>query len=121
MKRTRTFPRALALAAALALSVAAGPARAADVQKNYDKKCRKCHGSSGAGDGPAAAALDVHPGDFTDCARMKSHSHQFLVDIIAKGGGAVGKSDQMPAHAKKLSPEEIDELATYVATRFCGE
>jgi len=107
------------IVALLTFSIAA-PAHAAPVEKVYAKKCRKCHGSSGTGDGPAAGALDVHPGNFTDCAAMKSRTHEYLVDIISKGGGAVGKSDQMPAHRKKLSPEEIDGLASYVSTHFCA-
>ncbi|MFQ5666987.1 MAG: c-type cytochrome [Candidatus Binatia bacterium] len=94
--------------------------QAAPAPANYKKFCRKCHGDNGSGNGPAAAVLDKHPGNFTDCATMKTRTHDYLTKIISKGGGAVGKSPQMPSHAKKLSAEEIEELATYVATHFCG-
>lgn len=118
--RNRGLNRRGALACAAALTVAlAASALAATPAENYAKKCRKCHGADGTGNGPAAAVLDVHPGNFTDCAKMASHDHAFLVKIITEGGKSVGKSEQMPAHKNKLSPEEIDALATYVATHFC--
>jgi len=96
-------------------------AQAASAGDNYDQLCRKCHGDDGDGTGPAAAVLDKHPGNFTDCEAMKSRTHDFLVNIVTGGGAAVGRSPQMPASGKKLSPEEIDELAKYVASNFCED
>jgi len=120
--RNRAAGRRLVLACAVVLSVAfAAAAYGATPAESYAKKCRKCHGEDGTGNGPAAAVLDVHPGNFTDCAKMASRDHDYFVKIITEGGKAVGKSEQMPAHKNKLSAEEIDALATYVATHFCPQ
>jgi cytochrome c oxidase cbb3-type subunit 3 len=99
--------------------VAYQTAYAAPPGDNYKKLCRTCHGDDGKGSGPAARVLDKQPGDFTDCQAMKAQKREFLVKIIAEGGRAVGRSAQMPASGKKLSPKEIEELADYVATHFC--
>jgi mono/diheme cytochrome c family protein len=37
----------------------------------YDDKCAACHGPQGHGDGPAAAALNPKPANFTDKAFMQ--------------------------------------------------
>ena len=62
--------RAISLAAAAAL-LAAFAARAAEPKKtpellakgkaSFEMNCASCHGPNGAGDGPAAAALDPKP------------------------------------------------------------
>jgi mono/diheme cytochrome c family protein len=93
---------------------------AAEAGENYDRYCKSCHGADGTGKGPASAILKTPPGNFADCAAMKALEHDFVLKIIAEGGGAVGKSPQMPALGKKLSPEEIKGLADYVTTHFCA-
>ena len=55
----------------------------------YDIDCAGCHGKTGKGDGPAAAALTPKPQDHTDGKVMNSLSDQYLFDIIKKGGVAV--------------------------------
>jgi mono/diheme cytochrome c family protein len=95
------------------------PAWAASVEENYTKHCSPCHGQNGSGNGPAAKVLNKHPGDFTNCDVMRAYKREFLVKIIAEGGTAVGRSSQMPASAKKLSPEEIEGLVDHIATGFC--
>ena len=104
-----------------ALNASPFAAAAEPVEKNYKKLCRPCHGDDGSGKGAAAGVLDKHPGDFTDCVAMKALTHDFLVKIISEGGAGVGRSSQMPASAKKLSTEEIGELATYISTHFCKD
>jgi mono/diheme cytochrome c family protein len=96
-------------------------APAAEAGDNYDRYCKSCHGADGSGKGPASAMLKTPSGNFADCAAMKALKREFLLKIIAEGGAAVGKSPQMPGLGKKLSPGEIEGLAVYVATHFCGD
>ncbi|MHB8383258.1 MAG: c-type cytochrome [Candidatus Binataceae bacterium] len=37
----------------------------AKAKKNYDAVCASCHGTDGAGNGPAAATLSSKPRNFT--------------------------------------------------------
>jgi mono/diheme cytochrome c family protein len=47
------------------------PAVIAAGKQTYDDKCSACHGTLGKGDGPAAAALNPKPINFTDKAFMQ--------------------------------------------------
>lgn len=77
----------------------------------YAKQCAGCHGPDGKGDGPAAAAINPKPRDFTDKAYMTALKDQYLFDLIQKGGAAVGKSPFMtPA---KLKDGEIRDVIAY--------
>jgi len=80
----------------------------------YDVNCAGCHGKTGKGDGPAAAALSPKPQDHTDGKIMNSLSDQYLFDIIKKGGAAVKKAPIMPANEKKLSDQEIWDVVAYI-------
>ena len=80
----------------------------------YDANCVGCHGATGKGDGPAAAALNPKPGDMTDAKAMKALSDKFLFDIIKDGGAAQKKSPIMPGSAKKLNDQEISDIVAYI-------
>ncbi|HXG52634.1 MAG TPA: cytochrome c [candidate division Zixibacteria bacterium] len=82
-------------------------------KKRYDASCAGCHGTSGKGDGPAAAALNPKPQDHTDGKIMNSLSDKYLFDIIKNGGAAVKKSPVMPA-SKTLTDQEIWDLVAYI-------
>jgi len=101
------------------LSIPCHAVWAASPAENFHKLCRSCHGEDGSGNGPAAKVLSKNPGNFTDCEAMKAHDKAFLVKIISEGGPAVGRSSQMPGSGKKLSAEEIEQLADYVVKNFC--
>ena len=59
--------------------------------------CSTCHGKTGRGDGPAAAALQPDLlRDYSDLAWQKSVTDEYLALAILKGGAAVGKSPLMP-------------------------
>ena len=79
----------VSLAPGLALAQTKGDAKAGKAK--YDANCVGCHGSGGKGDGPAAAALNPKPGDFTNAKAMKSLSDKFLFDIIKEGGSVAEK------------------------------
>jgi cytochrome c6 len=87
---------------------------AAEGQKLYTTYCSSCHGDKGRGDGAAGKALPIKPADHTDGKLMNSFSDEFLLNIIAKGGAAVGKSAFMPAWGGVLKESQIQDLITYM-------
>lgn len=100
------------LVPALSLAQMKGDPKAGKAK--YDVDCAGCHGKTGKGDGPAAAALTPKPQDHTDGKVMNSLSDQYLFDIIKKGGVAVKKAPIMPANEKKLSDQEIWDVIAYI-------
>lgn len=98
---------------------AAGPAWAqnpGDGKNLYMSYCATCHGDKGKGDGVAAASLPVKPRDHTNGAVMNSLTDQFLADIIAKGGGSLGKSTFMPSWRGSLDEKQIRDVVAYIRT-----
>ena len=83
-------------------------------KKLYNSYCVGCHGDQGRGDGPAAAALPVKPANHTDGTVMNQLPDKFLMEIISKGGGAVGKSPVMPAWGGALNDKQIRDIIAYV-------
>jgi len=81
-------------------------------KEKYQQLCAACHGPSGKGDGPAAAALNPKPRDYTD--KKFSMSDQAMHDVIKRGGAAVGKSPVMPAWGQALSDQDIRDVIAYI-------
>jgi cytochrome c5 len=102
-------PAAQQVATAPATPPSAAPTESADdVFKN---RCTPCHGTSGKGDGPAAAALNPKPRNYTDLVWQKSVTDDQLKKTILYGGAAVGKSAVMPSQPDLESkPEVLDGL-----------
>lgn len=95
------------------------PARAAqpDVERGKEKYrqfCAVCHGASGRGDGPAAAALNPKPRNYTDKEFVARMTDRAMFEIIKQGGAAVKKSPSMPAWGEALRDEEIHDLIAYI-------
>ena len=65
--------------------------------------CARCHGPKGAGDGPRAAQLGTVP------------SLRTSLDIKAVRWVVTNGRGEMPAHADRLSPADIDAVSQYVA------
>jgi mono/diheme cytochrome c family protein len=84
----------------------------------YDQLCVTCHGASGKGDGPAAAALNPKPGNFTDCKAMAKETDETLIKIIKDGSQSVGRSPLMPPWGTSLKDADILNLVAYVRG-FC--
>ena len=80
----------------------------------YDANCVGCHGNTGKGDGPAAAALNPKPQDYNDGKIMNALSDKYLFDIIKEGGGSLKKSAMMPAFNKKLTDQDIWDMVAYI-------
>ena len=107
-----SFGLALSLAPGLGFAQTKGDAKAGKAK--YDANCVGCHGNGGKGDGPAAAALNPKPGDFTNGKAMKALSDKFLFDIIKDGGASQKKSPIMPANGKKLNDKDISDIVAYI-------
>lgn len=54
-------------------------------QRLYKAQCATCHGSMGAGDGPAAKQLEPKPIDFTDKERARARSILALYQVTTLG------------------------------------
>ncbi len=94
----------------------------AEGQVVYDTNCQACHGESGRGDGPIAAALDPRPRDFSrDEFRFDTNddgrtgTDRDLRDVIVQGAGPFGGSHMM-APWPALSRDEVDNIIGYIRT-----
>ncbi len=83
-------------------------ARGAEVYQNY---CAACHGSLGAGDGPAAATLTPVPSNLADAAALYSRSPLDFYRRITIG--VVGTS--MPSYETTLPAEDRWAVASYAS------
>jgi hypothetical protein len=86
-------------------------AKALDI---FINRCTPCHGTAGAGDGPASASLNPKPRNFNDAAWQGSIDDVYLEKIIKFGGAAVGKSPAMPGNPDLNDPQVVAELRSVV-------
>lgn len=95
------------------------PATAAitpEVKETFKNRCAPCHGESGKGDGPGAAALTPKPRDYTNAAWQDGVKDEDIKKTIVSGGAAVGKSPIMPASPDLDGKPELDGLVAYIRT-----
>jgi mono/diheme cytochrome c family protein len=83
-------------------------------KKLYLTYCASCHGDNGKGDGPAAQSLPVKPANHTAGSVMNQFTDKFLMEIISKGGSAVGKSPMMPAWGGQFKENQLRDIVAYV-------
>lgn len=102
-------PTTTAAATATATAAAAG-----DAKSVFAMRCAACHGESGKGDGPGAAALNPKPRDYTNTEWQASVTDEQLKKTILYGGAAVGKSPAMPASTDLDGKPELDLLVQYI-------
>jgi mono/diheme cytochrome c family protein len=77
----------------------------------YENKCLMCHGADGKGKGPAAAAFNPKPADFTDAKFwQRKDVDKFITDTVENGHG------MMPAF--NLKPDEIKAIIDYLSQAF---
>lgn len=86
-----------------------------NVQTTFNTVCASCHGQSGEGNGPAGAALDPQPADFTTAEFWETRDMERIVNVITNGATAVGGSPLMVGWSASFNEEQIQELADYVA------
>ena len=73
------------------------PAARIEANQVFKTICVTCHGETGHGDGPGAAATDPKPRSFSDVEWQESVTDEHIKKVITLGGAAVGKSVQMTA------------------------
>jgi mono/diheme cytochrome c family protein len=78
--------------------------------KLYGIHCAVCHGSTGAGNGPAAGRLAPAPTSFVEVRPSQPYAEQVLTK------GILGTA--MPKWAGKLTPDERRLLALYIRTFY---
>ena len=74
----------------------------------FEKKCQRCHGKSGKGDGPDADA-DEPPDDLTDGSRASRNPDGVMFYKVWNGR----KSPKMPTFKTELSKDEVWTVVTY--------
>ena len=107
---------AFALSLALQQAPTAPPAAtsgAPDPKELFAKsKCVTCHGEEGRGDTDKGRKLKAP--DFTTAKWSEETTDKEIRDTIRKGVKNKKGKVLMPAFKTKLTPEQIEELATYV-------
>lgn len=87
---------------------------AAKGEATFKMMCVSCHGEKGDGAGPAGAALNPHPTNFTDPANSERLTDEYVYKVIKEGGAAVGRSPLMVAWGASLKDDQIRDVAAYV-------
>ena len=89
-----------------------------NAEETFVATCSPCHGTGGKGDGPAGAALDPKPANFTDAAFWATRDEAHVAKVIKEGGPSVGKSPLMAPFGGQFNDEQIAQLAAYVHGSF---
>jgi len=82
----------------------------------YEYYCALCHGATGNADGFNAFNLRTPPTRHTDPILMGTLSDTQIRQIIRDGGGALGRSPQMPPWGGVLSDREIADITAFIRT-----
>ncbi|HVW29622.1 MAG TPA: c-type cytochrome [Polyangiaceae bacterium] len=104
-KHNRPAPTAAAPAPAPTTTAVAGVNE--ESLKLFKSRCVVCHGDSGQGNGPGAAALNPKPRDYTNKEWQAAVSDDQIRAVILMGGAAVGKSPIMPANPDLQAKEDV--------------
>ncbi len=78
--------------------------------KNY---CTLCHGENGEGDGKMAKIIKNPPPFNLTLSRAPD---EYLMQIISKGGAAMGRSARMPPWGEQFSETERRSIILYIKT-----
>ncbi len=114
MKRTVLDATVIILTVALAVGIAQAAGDLAKGKATFEQICASCHGPSGKGDGPAAAALSPKPRDLTDKNYVSGLKDDYIKKLVKEGGQAVGKSPLMPPMGSALKDTDIENVIAYV-------
>ncbi len=80
----------------------------------FETSCATCHGPEGAGDGPAAEALDPQPATLADGAMMNDLSDGYLFWRVSKGGTMEPFNSAMPPWEAGLTEDQRWQVISYV-------
>lgn len=78
--------------------------------------CASCHGETGLGDGPAAAALDPKPANLEKTAAEAEAT--YLYWILHEGGAAAGLSSSMVSYNGILTEDQMWQIVTYLEETY---
>ncbi len=76
----------------------------------YEEHCEVCHGSEGAGNGPAADALDPSPQPFSSTNFVNQYSDQYMYWRISEGK----KNTAMPGFRQVLTEQKRWQIVHYL-------
>src|SRR5262245_39765216 len=76
----------------------------------FAENCARCHGTSGAGDGPAAATLEPKPANFRDPAFIRGETPEDFFTVVTLGRQESG----MPAWGEVFSVDERWDLVAFL-------
>ena len=102
--------RGVVLLAALAAVTSASAGETRTGSAVYAERCAPCHGDAGAGDGPAAAALEPRPRNFRDASFWANRTDDQLRQVVRDGKPGT----MMSPFKDALSQPEIDAVVVYV-------
>lgn len=83
----------------------------------YQVRCAFCHGSAGAGDGPAGRRMQPPPTDFTAPAFWATHTPDQLRATILRGVSGTA----MPGYAGTLTEAQLTALVSHLEKLRPGE
>jgi mono/diheme cytochrome c family protein len=86
----------------------------------YKEYCAQCHGTTGKGDGPAAAGLEPKPAVHANIPFEKLPV-DYLYNVIYYGGRSVGKSPTMPYWGLTIGQQGVADVLAYLKVTFKGE
>ena len=84
----------------------------------FNERCSACHGTEGKGNGPASAALNPKPRNYTDKSWQATVTDEQLRKTIMLGGAAVGKSPIMPSSPDLDEKPEVVEGLLKIVRKF---
>jgi Cytochrome C oxidase, cbb3-type, subunit III len=90
-----------------------------EAKQLYADACASCHGDDGKGQ-VSGLGVTVELPDFTWCAFNSEESDRDWSLVVAEGGPAAGRSEQMPSFHGALTEQQINQVIAYVRT-FCIE
>ena len=106
--------RQLGAKLAVAYEVSQAPAITPDPTRGaplYAQHCSVCHGTAGAGDGPASVGMTPPPANLTSGARLDRLSLYAIYNTLGLGV----EGTDMPSFADQLDDRQRWDLATYIA------
>ncbi|SKA95703.1 high-affinity iron transporter [Pseudomonas extremaustralis] len=106
--------RQLGAKLAVAYEVSQAPAITPDPTRGaplYTQHCSVCHGTAGAGDGPASVGMTPPPANLTSGARLDRLSLYAIYNTLGLGV----EGTDMPSFADQLDDRQRWDLATYIA------
>lgn len=87
----------------------------------FATRCATCHGTDGKGDGPASAALNPKPRNYTDAEWQKSVTDEQIKKTIVGGGAAVGKSPLMVPNPDLANQPAVVDGLVHIVRGFGGK